>query len=174
MLAIVRAVERFHIYLYGIEFTIVTDCNALVYAVTKANLNPRITRWTLLLQNYTFKITHRSGKNMMHVDALSRIVGYVESLPLERELEFRQLQDPHLQEIATKLEYNEDEKFEMIDGLVYRKGKDRPKFAVSPVMINKIIHTYHTILRTVATRKRIKAYKNPIGFRQCVSAYMII
>lgn len=25
----------------------VTDCNALVYAVNKANLNPRIARWTL-------------------------------------------------------------------------------------------------------------------------------
>jgi len=42
MLAIVRAIERFHIYLYSVNFTIVTDCNALVYAVNKANLNPRI------------------------------------------------------------------------------------------------------------------------------------
>jgi len=44
MLAIVRAVERFHLYLYGLNFTIVSDCNALVYAVNKANLNPRIAR----------------------------------------------------------------------------------------------------------------------------------
>lgn len=44
MLAIVKAIERFHIYLYGIEFTIVTDCNLLVHAVNKANLNPRIAR----------------------------------------------------------------------------------------------------------------------------------
>jgi len=29
MLAIVRSIERFHLYLYGIDFT-VTDCNALV------------------------------------------------------------------------------------------------------------------------------------------------
>lgn len=28
MLAIVRAVERLHIYLYGLDFTVVTDCNA--------------------------------------------------------------------------------------------------------------------------------------------------
>jgi len=50
MLVIVRAIERFHIYLYGLQFTVVTDCNALVYAVNKANLNPRIARWTLALQ----------------------------------------------------------------------------------------------------------------------------
>lgn len=43
MLAIVRAVERFHLYLYGLKFVIVTDC-ALVYAVNKANLNPKIAR----------------------------------------------------------------------------------------------------------------------------------
>jgi len=44
MLAIVRATERFHSYLFGLHFTIVTDYNALVYAVNKANLNPRIAR----------------------------------------------------------------------------------------------------------------------------------
>lgn len=41
MLAIVRPVERFHIYLYGMDFTIVTDGHALVFAVNKANINPR-------------------------------------------------------------------------------------------------------------------------------------
>lgn len=55
MLAVVRAVNRFHLYLYGLNFTIVTDCSAIVYAVKKANLNPRIARWTLALR--LFKIT---------------------------------------------------------------------------------------------------------------------
>lgn len=44
MLAIVRAVERFYLYLYGLKVTIVTDCSALVYAINKATLNPRIAR----------------------------------------------------------------------------------------------------------------------------------
>lgn len=35
MLAIVRAVERFHVYVYGIDFTVITDCNALVHAVIR-------------------------------------------------------------------------------------------------------------------------------------------
>jgi len=87
MLAIVRAVERFHLYLYGLRFTIVTDCNALIYAVNKANLNPQIARWTLALQNYDCKLIHRAENKMKHVDALSREVGYINELVLERELE---------------------------------------------------------------------------------------
>lgn len=103
MLAIVRAIERFHTYLYGLEFTVITDCNALVYAVHKANLNPRIARWTLALQNYKFNVQHRPGKRMAHVDALSRQILYINALPIEKQLEFRQLQDARLQEIAKEL-----------------------------------------------------------------------
>lgn len=104
MLAVVCAVERFHLYLYGIKFTIITDCNAIVYAVKKANLNPRIARWTLVLQNYTFDITHRSGTCMSHVDALNRSVAYVNEFSLEREIEYRQLSDPKITEISKELE----------------------------------------------------------------------
>lgn len=49
MLAIVKSVERFHIYLYGLNFTVVTDCNSLVHALNKVNLNPRIAPWSLKL-----------------------------------------------------------------------------------------------------------------------------
>lgn len=56
MLAIVKFIERFYIYLYGLEFTItdfiITDCHALVFAINKGNINPRIARWILKLQNY--------------------------------------------------------------------------------------------------------------------------
>lgn len=93
MLAVVKSIERFHIYLYGIQFTVITDCHALVYAINKAHLNPRIARWTLRLQSYSFSVSHRPGTKMAHVDALSRIVASISLLPLERELEFRQLKD---------------------------------------------------------------------------------
>lgn len=71
MLAIIRTVERFHTYLYDLEFTVITDCNALVYAINKTNLNPRIARWILALQNYKFKVAHRPGKRTAHVDAIA-------------------------------------------------------------------------------------------------------
>lgn len=143
MLAIVKAAQRWHIYLYRIAFTVITDCNAIVYAVNKANLNPRIARWTLQLQNYSFKIAHRAGRQMPHVDALSRKIIYLDTLPLERELEFRQLQDPHLLQIANHLEFAEDERFQLIDGLLYRKGQERSHFVISDSMVNNVIRIYH-------------------------------
>lgn len=143
MLAIVKAVERFYIYLYGINFTVITDCNALVYAMNKANLNPRIARWALRLQNYHFKVEHRAGTRMTHVDALSRQIGYINFLPLKRELEYKQLQDQKLKSLAEELEFRDDEKFQLIEGLVYTKDSDRPRFVIPDAMVNNIIRIYH-------------------------------
>jgi len=143
MLAIVKSVERFHIYLYGLEFTVVTDCHALVYALNKVNINPRIARWTLKLQNYRFKIIHREGHRMAHVDALSRIVAFAEAMPLEKELQYKQLQDPKFKELSSKLEREDHHKFEFLDGLIFKKDPDKPRFAVPDSMINNIIRVYH-------------------------------
>jgi len=143
MLAIVRAVQRFHLYLYGLDFTIVTDCNSLVYAITKANLNPRIARWTLALQNYHFKVVHRSGNKMKHVDALSRAVAYVHEMTLERQLEFKQITDPRLKQIAEELEFKDNDKFCLVNGLVYKKCGEDLKFAVPESMISNLLRVHH-------------------------------
>lgn len=72
----------------------------LVHAINKANINLRIARWILQLQNYMFFTEHQSGQKMTHVDALSRIVASTEIMPLERELQLRQLVDPNIKTIA--------------------------------------------------------------------------
>lgn len=164
MLAIVKAIERFHMYLYGLEFTVITDCNALVYAVNKANLNPRIARWTLALQNYMFKLAHRPGVRMAHVDALSRQVFYVNALPIERELEFRQLQDNRLKEIAKELEFQANEKFQLIDGLVYKKDSDNYKFCVPDAMINSILRAHHDDMAHCGVEKTVAGIRNTYWF----------
>jgi len=50
-------------------------------------INLRIACWTLKLQNYRFKIIHREGRRMAHVNALSRIVTFAEAMSLEKELQ---------------------------------------------------------------------------------------
>lgn len=71
-LAIIYALRRFRVYVEGIPFRIITDCNSLTMTLTKKQVNPRIARWALELENYNYTIQHRSGVSMGHVDALSR------------------------------------------------------------------------------------------------------
>lgn len=71
-LAVVLSLRKFRTYLIGILFKVSTDCNALRTTLTKRDLVPRIARWWLLLQEYSFSIDYRPGESMRHVDALSR------------------------------------------------------------------------------------------------------
>jgi len=80
---------------------------------------------------------------MQHVDALSRSVGYVNELPLERQLEFRQLADNRVQEISRGLEFNDHEKFSLVDGLVYRKEGENLKFVVPEEMVPSLLRAHH-------------------------------
>jgi len=72
VLAIVRALKIFRVYLLGIPFKIVTDCRAFALTMQKKDLCVRVARWALLLEEFTYTIEHRPGKSMVHVDALSR------------------------------------------------------------------------------------------------------
>jgi len=80
---------------------------------------------------------------MAHVDALSRVVALVNIMALEKELTYKQLQDSYLKQIAQQLEKEEHSKFDLIDGLVYRKCLDKPRFVVPESMLNNIIRVYH-------------------------------
>ncbi|KAF7278392.1 hypothetical protein GWI33_008430 [Rhynchophorus ferrugineus] len=73
-LAVVESIKRFKIYLTGINFKIVTDWSAVRLTFSKKDLVPRIARWWLSIQDFDFEIEHKPGKQMTHVDALSRNV----------------------------------------------------------------------------------------------------
>ncbi|XP_076661125.1 uncharacterized protein LOC143365000, partial [Halictus rubicundus] len=72
LLAIVRAVQKFRVYLLGLYFAIITDCQAVQKTLYKKDLCPRVARWALTLEEFHYKIEHRSGERLKHVDALSR------------------------------------------------------------------------------------------------------
>ena len=65
-LAVVWGCERMHLFLYGAdEFDIHTDHKALEVIYNKPFSKPaaRIERWQLRLQNYSFRVIHRSGSD---------------------------------------------------------------------------------------------------------------
>lgn len=74
-LAVVWACERFHVYLYGIDFTIWTDHKPLETIYSKKSYKPsaRIERWVLRLQPYNFQVQYIPGKKNI-ADSLSRLM----------------------------------------------------------------------------------------------------
>ena len=77
-LGIVWAVKRFHLYLYGRNFKLVSDHQPLVHIFNKNRRIPdmssaRVTRWAIFLMNYDFDIEYRPTKQHANCDMLSRL-----------------------------------------------------------------------------------------------------
>ena len=77
-LAIVFAVKRFHQYLFGRRFTILSDHRPLKYLLGETRGIPtlasaRVQRWALLLSAYDYVIDYRPGSKHANADVLSRL-----------------------------------------------------------------------------------------------------
>jgi transposase InsO family protein len=64
--------DKFHDYLYGSKFRVVTDNNPLTYVMTSAKLDATGHRWLAALSTYDFDIVYAAGKNNTAADSLSR------------------------------------------------------------------------------------------------------
>ena len=67
-----KAIRRFHPYLYGRSFTIRTDHAALRWLLNFKCPEGQIARWLQELQEYDFVVEHRRGVKHSNADALSR------------------------------------------------------------------------------------------------------
>lgn len=64
--------EKFHDYLYGNKFVVVTDNNPLTYVLTSAKLDATGQRWVSSLAVYDFELMYKSGKSNIDADTMSR------------------------------------------------------------------------------------------------------
>ncbi len=71
-LAVVWAVIHFRPYLYGANFTLYTDHQPIKWLMTNDKLTGKLVRWALILQEYEFKVMHRSGITHQNANTMSR------------------------------------------------------------------------------------------------------
>ncbi len=71
-LALVWAINTYRAYLEDKPFIVRTDSKALTWLKQFKDTKSKLTRWALLLQEYSFKIEHVAGKNNELPDLLSR------------------------------------------------------------------------------------------------------
>ena len=131
-LAVVHWIKYFRPYLWGKEFTVETDHNALKWLDSVKNDYSRLTRWSIWLAQYKYTIRHRPGKLHINADAMTRppIIATIE-LEIEEKYDIGNLQkqDPTIEGILNLfkknltdgiLRTNSGEEFQFINGCLHR------------------------------------------------------
>ena len=72
--AVIQALKHWRHYLLHKEFVLFSDHEALKYLHSQRKLSDRHARWVEYLQDFTFVIRHKKGKENVIADALSRRV----------------------------------------------------------------------------------------------------
>ena len=77
-LSIVFGVKKFHYYLYGRSFTILSDHQPLKHLLSESRAIPpmasaRIQRWALTLSAYKYTLAYKPGEHHSNADVLSRL-----------------------------------------------------------------------------------------------------
>jgi len=172
LMSIVWAVDRWRHFLLGVRFSVVTDCQALVYLRGHRATKPQVMRWYDILQEYDFDIYHRPGTKMLHVDALSRdpvsdqegetldevLAGRLDvcfSLKTEDKVRMAQHVDEELRRICNILQKPEEQRTKAERGLVcdyslegsllYRWYQGRLLFVMPRSMRKSIVVAAHDL-----------------------------
>lgn len=190
LIAIVWTLQRLRPLLIGIEFVVYTDCQALMYLQAQKTTNPQIARWYSLLQEYQMDIRHRSGKNMQHVDALSRYPVEANEDTMDKAISDRveifmavtqddfvammQQDDVDMKELTQILlkdensrsptEKNRVQSLELYEGKIYRIVDGRRVFVVPKHMRKALVVNYHDLLGHFGISRTMAAIKRNFWF----------
>lgn len=143
VLAIVKALQKFRVYLLGKHFKIVTDCNAFAMTLNKKDLCTRIARWALLMQDFDYEVEHRSGSKMNHVDALSRYPVMIIQDSLVTKIKTAQEQDSEIQTIKEILKLKPYSDFLLKSDILYKFIDGEELLVVPESMQIDIIRNAH-------------------------------
>ena len=72
-LAVYWGIKHFHPYLYGRHFRLVVDHNAIQWLQECKDKVPKLIRWSMKIDSYSFTIEYKRGKLHTNADAMSRL-----------------------------------------------------------------------------------------------------
>lgn len=141
-LCVLWAIEKFRCYVEGYHFTNVTDHSSLRWLDNLKDSVGRLGRWAVRLQQYSYKIVHRKGKDNEAPDALSRAPLQVDA----PEVDLISVEDPV-----------EDSWYKMLDNII-QNPVAYPRWRVEGLQVFKKIFTGYspeaTWVRLVPKEKR--------------------
>uniref|UniRef100_A0A5S6QK83 RNA-directed DNA polymerase n=1 Tax=Trichuris muris TaxID=70415 RepID=A0A5S6QK83_TRIMR len=163
-LAIVFGVKKFHRYLYGRHFELLTDHKPLVSIFNPSKALPvmtaqRLQRWAITLMAYSFNIKYKSGAQHNNADALSR-------LPMGPDVELDQTEANWSELTDSDMDLNS---FPIDSAHLARATADDP---VLKQVVRYVTSTWPSSSRTVT--EHVKPYwnkRNSISLRKGILLY---
>lgn len=145
VLAIMKALEKFRVYLLGIQFKIVTDCEAFTKTLAKKDVMPKVGRMVMELQEFHFTREHRSGGRMRHVDSLSRnaIMMISAEENLISKIKSLQRDDDELRHVLKILETQPYQNFVLRNGVLYKYDNGLELLVVPKAIEADVIRNVH-------------------------------
>lgn len=167
-LAVVKALERFRVYVLGKPFVLVTDCDAMRRTLDKKEINRKIARWSLALQEYSFTTEHRKAEKMAHVDGLSRCydVNTIEDDDYDGLLILQDL-DPEISEIKKKKTEDDQnlQDYKIIKGKLFRIIKQECLFVVPRGLRRDLVMKIHERVAHMGADKTTAELRKKYYFR---------
>lgn len=145
VLAIMKALEKFRVYLLGIPFKIVTDCEAFTKTLAKASVNRKVARWVHDLQEFDYTREHRSATRMKHVDSLSRNAIMIISAEENLVARIKSVQggDDELRHVFEILKTQSYQDYMLRNGVLYKYDNGLELLVVPKAMENDVIKSVH-------------------------------
>jgi len=156
---IIFALEKFKEYLEGYNFILETDNRALTFLQTMRNKNDRLMRWAAYLQEWSPSIQHIKGTDNTIADFLSRnpefnseeeefevVKPYMfpptSLFMLSTSMDLEKIKKSQVKH-NLKLLMNNNNDYEIINGIIYKKFNDKLKIVIPEDLENEIISEFH-------------------------------
>ncbi|UYV61202.1 hypothetical protein LAZ67_1003805 [Cordylochernes scorpioides] len=133
-LAAIWAIGKFRPYLFGHSFTIVTDHHSLCWLSGLKDPSGRLARWALRLQEYNVNVVYKNGRKHQDADCLSRNPieannpgesgDDIPTLAALTDIVAEQRKDPVIVRISEECLKNDQNRFKIINGALYKRNFD--------------------------------------------------